>query len=171
LGRPNADTKLGTKHINLVRTRGGNEKRRALRLDTGVFSWATEGQTRRVRILDVVYNASNMELVRTKTLVKNCIVQVDAAEFRKFYEQHYGEELGKKKKDATEVKRSRAALAKVATNVKERTPLEAAFKEQFNAGRLLACLASRPGQSGRADGYLLEGEELAFYLKKLQKKK
>jgi ribosomal protein S8E len=29
--------------INLVRTRGGNEKRRALRLDTGVFSWGSEG--------------------------------------------------------------------------------------------------------------------------------
>lgn len=30
----------------------------------------------KARILDVVYNASNNELVRTKTLVKSCIVQV-----------------------------------------------------------------------------------------------
>ena len=28
--------------------------------------------------MDVVYNATNNELVRTKTLVKNAIVQVDA---------------------------------------------------------------------------------------------
>lgn len=34
--------------------------------------------TRKTRILDVVYNASNNELVRTKTLVKNAIVVVSA---------------------------------------------------------------------------------------------
>ena len=40
--------------------------------------------TRKCRILDVVYNASNNELVRTKTLVKNCIVQVDCIPFRQW---------------------------------------------------------------------------------------
>ena len=30
--------------------------------------------------------------------------------------------------------------------------MDPALKEQFNAGRLLACISSRPGQSGRADG-------------------
>ena len=43
--------------------------------------------------------------------------------------------------------------------------------EQFAAGRLLACVASRPGQSGRADGYIIEGKELEFYIKKMEKKK
>ena len=58
--------------------------------------------TRKTRILDVVYNASNNELVRTKTLVKNCIVQIDATPFRAWYEQHYGTKVGvkKAKKDA-----------------------------------------------------------------------
>ena len=37
-----------------------------------------------VRITDVVYNASNNELVRTKTLVKNAIVQVDATLFKQW---------------------------------------------------------------------------------------
>lgn len=32
--------------------------------------------TRKVRILDVAYNASNNELVRTQTLVKSAIIQV-----------------------------------------------------------------------------------------------
>jgi len=45
------------------------------------------------------------------------------------------------------------------------------LKEQFNAGRLLAVIASRPGQSGRCDGYILEGKELEFYNKKLSLKK
>lgn len=31
---------------------------------------------------------------------------------------------------------------------------------QFAAGRLYASISSRPGQSGRADGYILEGKEL-----------
>jgi len=43
--------------------------------------------------------------------------------------------------------------------------------DQFNSGRLLACVSSRPGQSGRCDGYILEGKELEFYQKKLDKKK
>jgi small subunit ribosomal protein S8e len=34
-----------------------------------------------------------------------------------------------------------------------------------------ACIASRPGQCGRADGYVLEGKELEFYLKKIKSKK
>ena len=34
-----------------------------------------------------------------------------------------------------------------------------------------ACISSRPGQSGRCDGYILEGKELEFYLRKLRSKK
>ena len=34
------------------------------------------------------------------------------------------------------------------------------LETQFAAGRLYASISSRPGQSGRADGYILEGKEL-----------
>lgn len=34
------------------------------------------------------------------------------------------------------------------------------LESQFAAGRLYAAISSRPGQSGRADGYILEGKEL-----------
>lgn len=34
------------------------------------------------------------------------------------------------------------------------------LESQFAAGRLYAAISSRPGQSGRADGYVLEGKEL-----------
>merc|ERR1712232_879349 len=74
LGRPAAMTKIGEKNIHTVRCRGGNLKYRALRLDSGNFSWGTEVCTRKVRILDVAYNSSNNELVRTKTLVKGAII-------------------------------------------------------------------------------------------------
>ena len=76
-------------------------KWRALRLDTGNYSWGSEAVTRKTRILDVVYNASNNELVRTQTLVKSAIVQVDAAPFKQWYLQHYGVDIGRKKKATT----------------------------------------------------------------------
>ena len=56
-----------------------------IRLDTGNFAWASEATARKTRIIDVVYNACNNELVRTKTLVKNAIVVIDAAPFRQWY--------------------------------------------------------------------------------------
>ncbi len=55
------------------------------------------GCARKTRIIDVVYNASNNELVRTKTLVKNAIVVIDATPFRQWYESHYALPLGRKK--------------------------------------------------------------------------
>ena len=45
----------------------------------------------------MLYNASNNELVRTKTLVKNCIVSVDATPFRQWFERYYATPLGRKK--------------------------------------------------------------------------
>merc|ERR1712172_241792 len=97
MGRPAAMTKLAPHRVHMVRTRGGNTKYRALRLDQGNFSWATEACARKVRIIDVVYNASNNELVRTKTLVKGAIVTIDSTPFRQWYEAHYAKALGRKK--------------------------------------------------------------------------
>jgi len=176
LGRPSAMTKLGAKRIHSVRVRGGNTKFRALRLDSGNFSWGSENITKRARILVVVYNASNNEFVRTNTLVKNSIIQIDSTPFRQFYEQHYGISLVSKKKKKGE--EGEAESAKQSKHVKatlkhrqEGRVLDAKLEEQFGTGRLYASISSRPGQSGRADGYILEGPELDFYLKKLQKKK
>eukprot|EP00455_Lapot_gusevi_P019560 TRINITY_DN208_c0_g1_i2.p2 TRINITY_DN208_c0_g1~~TRINITY_DN208_c0_g1_i2.p2 ORF type:complete len:204 (+),score=86.69 TRINITY_DN208_c0_g1_i2:72-683(+) len=172
LARPAASTKLGSHRVRPVRVRGGNLKFRALRLEGGNFSWGSECCTRKTRIVDVVYNASNNELVRTKTLVKNAIIQVDATPFRQWYESHYGVHLGKKKsgeEEKAEVKKSAHAQKKIKARQAQRT-LDPALEEQFISGRLYACIASRPGQSGRADGYILEGKELEFYKKKLAKK-
>lgn len=64
LGRQPAMTKLSSNvAVRRVRVRGGNSKFRALRLDMGNFSWGSEAITRKTRLLDVVYNASNNELV------------------------------------------------------------------------------------------------------------
>jgi small subunit ribosomal protein S8e len=177
LGRQPANTKLSTTtDIRTVRCRGGNIKFRALRLDHGNYAWGSESMTRKTRIVDVVYNASNQELVRTKTLMKNAIVTVDASPFKQWYAQHYGVELGKKTEKeeettgATDAKKSASVTNKLKKRNQTRK-LDPLLEEQFMAGRLYACISSRPGQCGRADGYLLEGKELEFYLKKMQKKK
>ena len=179
MGRQASMTKLGAKQVRAVRGRGGNYKYRALRIDQGNFTWSSEAFSAKTRILDVVYNATNNELVRTKTLVKNSIVQVDATPFKKFYAEHYDVELGKKKQKelaaeanapAAEVKKSKHVLATLKKRQASRV-IDQHVADQFAAGRLLACLVSRPGQSGRADGYILEGKELEFYIKKMEKKK
>jgi small subunit ribosomal protein S8e len=175
MGRPAAMTRLGHKRVRVVRCRGANLKFRALRLDQGNFSWGSENTTRKVRVMDVVYNSTNNELVRTKTLVKNTIVLIDATPFRQWYQKRYGVELGKKanRKSGAEVetegKSGHLAATIKARNLKQK--LDNAIEDQFNSGRLLACISSRPGQSGRVDGYVLEGEELHFYKRKMEKKK
>mmetsp|Transcript_9572 Transcript_9572/g.9523 ORF Transcript_9572/g.9523 Transcript_9572/m.9523 type:complete len:209 (-) Transcript_9572:49-675(-) len=175
MGRQPSNTKLSANvAVRKVRVRGGNYKFRALRLDHGTFSWGSEAVSRKVRIMDVVYNASNNELVRTQTLVKNAIVQIDATPFKTWYQTHYGVELGNKGKEEAPKIDDKQASSHVKRKLKQRLQtrkLESNLAEQFTTGRLYACISSRPGQCGRCDGYILEGKELEFYVKKMQKKK
>merc|ERR1711957_388960 len=111
----------------------------------------------------------------------NTIVQIDAQPYTQWYLKKYGVDLRKRGKRAAkesakdvkeepEEKKSRHVIFKLkAREAKQK--LDPAVEEQFQSGRLLACIASRPGQSGRCDGYILEGDELTFYRKKLEKKK
>ncbi|KAL8827451.1 MAG: hypothetical protein Q9191_003176 [Dirinaria sp. TL-2023a] len=172
-GRQPANTRIGPKRIHVVRVRGGNRKFRALRLDSGNFSWGSEGISRKVRVISVSFHPSNNELVRTNTLTKSAVVQVDAAPFRQWYEAHYGASLGRRRqqKQTTEeeAKKSKSVEKKQAARMAAQGKVEPALERQFEAGRLYAVVASRPGQSGRVDGYVLEGEELAFYQRAIRK--
>ena len=187
LGRLPGNTRMGARRVTPVRVRSGAYKVRALRLDTGNFAWATEGVSSRARILDVVYNATSNELVRTKALVKNCVVSIDAAPFKLFLAKHYGIEVDKKSAKqaaASKDKKAKRAVApkfdvnKASASLKRKWAfrnkthkMEKAIEEQLKMGRVLARLTTRPGQNGRADGVLLEGAELQFYQKKLDSKK
>ena len=167
MGRVPAMTKIGAKRVVFVRGRGGNFKQRALKNDHGTFSWGSEAISCKSRVLDTVYNATNNELVRTKTLVKNTIVSIDATPFRQWYLKKFDVELNKKKLEESnklraDTKRSGHVKAKLAGAAKEQK-LDPKLADQFNTGHLLACISSRPGQSGRIDGYILEGKELEFY--------
>merc|ERR1711994_638758 len=72
LARPAAMTKLGAHRIHPVRCRGGMIKKRALRLDSGNFSWGSESIAKKTSI-------------------------IDGTPFRQWYESHYATPLGRKK--------------------------------------------------------------------------
>ena len=117
------------------------------------------------RIIDIVYNACNNELVRTKTIVKNAIVVIDAAPFRQWYEAHYALPLGHKK--GTKLSEAEEALIdkKRSKKTEKKYKVEQALEDQFHTGRVLTPI------SCRADGYLLEGKELEFYHRNIKAKK
>merc|ERR1711991_484930 len=185
LGRPAAMTRIGAKRVHIVKGRGGNIKHRAIRLDHGSFSWGSEAISRPARIIEVVYNASSNELVRTNTLVKGCVVAVEAAPFIDWYKGYYGVSLGKggdsapAADTAKDSGKAKPVAAKKDTDVTDAVRADRAkdqvidpqVAEQLKAGRVLAKVSSRPGQTGVCDGYILEGDELHFYKRKLQKKK
>ena len=175
MGRQSSMTKIGEKKIIPVRGRGGNIKTRALKLNEGNFVWISEGISRKCKIVEVVYNATNNELVRTQTLVKNSIVTVDPTPFKYYWYIHFDDVKTPKMPEITDPERKkkledkRNKLKKQHPN-KDQLDKLGHFFELMNKGRLYACISSRPGQVGRADGYLLEGKELEFYIKKLEKK-
>uniref|UniRef100_A0A8C1U012 Small ribosomal subunit protein eS8 n=1 Tax=Cyprinus carpio TaxID=7962 RepID=A0A8C1U012_CYPCA len=159
LVRPPANTKVGPRRIHTVRVR-----QRELHLGLRV-------------IIDVVNNASNNELVRTKTLVKSCIVLVDSTPFRQWYEAHYAIPLGHKKgakltpEEELLNKKRPMTVQKKTDRRRKKSKISSLLEEQFLQGRLLSCIASRPGYCGRAGGHILEGKELEFHLRKIRAKK
>ncbi|ABW98259.1 rps8 (nucleomorph) [Hemiselmis andersenii] len=162
IGRQGANTKIGIKQIAKIRVRGGNVKNRALKLDHGNFSLISIAITKKTRILSVVYNSSNNELVRTNTLVKGAIIFIDSSPFKNWAKQNNYIFPKEKKIFKNDEKNSPKNLKK---------EKETNLWEQINSGKVLARICSRPGQTGRSDGYILEGSELEFYIKKIHKKK
>ncbi len=175
MGRQSSNTKLGEKKVVLVRCRGGNVKRRALRINEGNFNWISEKVSRKSKILEVVYNATHNELVRTQRVVKGCVVVIDPTPFKYYWHIHYEEKKVAKLPEIKDPKRVQELESKKASHQKKHIFSEQLDKYQhffdnLNRNRLLARITSRPGQTGRADGYLLEGKELEYYMKKIEKK-
>ena len=152
----------------MVRVRGGNFKLRALRLHHGNFSWRSEHCTAKTRVIDVVYNAANDEYVRTKTLTKNAIVLIDGTPFKDFYRKRYNIDISQGSSKLLEFSESVSSKEKQKIQKRRKSRvLPADIESQFKQNRIMACVSSKPGQVGRADGYILEGDELEFYIKKI----
>ncbi|VDK56511.1 unnamed protein product [Cylicostephanus goldi] len=66
LGRQPANTKIGPKRVHIIRVRGGNKKMRALRLDAGNFSWATERELLQV-VDSPCFSISNVMIYLSST--------------------------------------------------------------------------------------------------------
>lgn len=86
-----------------------------------------------------------------------------------------GQKVQAQKAAVTETKKVTKKMSshlkhKMAAREKARK-LESALADEFQSGRLLARISSRPGQCGRADGYILEGPEYEFYNRKVGKKR
>ena len=175
MGRQPSLTKLGEKKVINIRGRGCQKKQRALKLNEGNFMWISEKVSRKCKIVEVVFNATNNELVRTQTLVKNCIVAIDPTPFKYYWYIHYDDSKITRMPEISDPDRKKK-LEDKRNKLKKQHPHKdqldklGRFFELLNKGRLYACITSRPGQVGKADGYLLEGKELEFYIKKVEKK-
>lgn len=141
MGRQPSNTRVGEERIRDVRVRGGNVKRRALRLNNGSFKLVSADLVADSAIEQVVYHPSSNELMRTNTLTKNSIVKISSAPFM-------------------------SGLKAANLEIKDKNLTTMAEK-----GFFLAIITSRPGQEGCANGYVLQGEELTFYQSKLKKGK
>jgi small subunit ribosomal protein S8e len=130
---------------------GGNFKYRALRVQIGNFNWVSEGVTFKSKVQNVIYNASNNEHVRTKTLTKNIIVRLDAAPFRKCIAKHYfgsykdtnlnfNSETNDDLKKANKDHKSTKFLMKKVDN-----KIDPKIQKQIVKGHLIASISSRPG--------------------------
>lgn len=145
MARQPSNTKIGEERLQHLRCRGGNMKIRALRLNSGNFTCKTHGFTCKARISQVMYHPSSNELMRTNTLTRGAVVKLDSQRFKERFDEILGKEAGLRDKDPV-------------------------FFDGLEAGKLYGIIASRPGQCGKADGYVLQGEELDFYMKKFKKR-
>lgn len=141
MGRQPSNTRVGAERVRAVRTRGGNTKERALRLNSGRFRLVSAGCEAESAIEQVVYHPSCNELMRTNTLTKSAVVKISSEPF------------AEQVKTCDELQDDRVLM------------------KMAEKGFFLAIVTSRPGQEGCANGYVLQGEELSFYQSKLKKGK
>merc|ERR1712217_994135 len=123
--------------------------------------------TRKTRILEVTKDSLNR---RSKTLVKGTIIKVDAKPFKIWYFNHYGTDLSMTTDKKTRIIVKRSVHLEQKIQLRKIFHLGSNLKTQFAKGKLYARITSRPGQCGRADGYILEGKELDDYFRKNKKK-
>ncbi|KAM0675220.1 ribosomal protein S8A [Gurleya vavrai] len=141
LARQPSHTKIGESRVRPLRVRGGNTKNRALRLNTGNFTLRSHNLTENYKIEAVMYHPTNTELMRTNTLTKSAVVKIINPEM----------------------------IEKIkGLNIKEQDSL---FSEYIDKGVIYGIIDSRPGQEGNANGHVLQGEELRFYLARFKKNK
>ena len=82
IGRAPAETHIGEERRRIIRTFGGNQKVRALRVDYATVSNPATGETRKVKIETVEANSADPNFVRRKLLTKGAIIKTEMGNAR-----------------------------------------------------------------------------------------
>jgi small subunit ribosomal protein S8e len=80
LGREPAETTVGEPRLQIIDSRGNNDKLRAL--STNVAQLSDNGETTEVEIEDVVENPSNVNYVRRNIITKGAVIQTPEGKAR-----------------------------------------------------------------------------------------
>lgn len=82
IGRAPAETHIGEERKKVVRTYGGNQKVRALRLDCATVANPATGETHKAKIEAVEANSANPNYVRRSLLTKGAVIRTDVGRAR-----------------------------------------------------------------------------------------
>lgn len=80
IGREPAETQVGEPRLRTIETRGNTEKVRALA--TNVANVASDGETVRTTITDVVENPANPNYVRRNIITKGAVIETEEGQAR-----------------------------------------------------------------------------------------
>ncbi|MDD2473175.1 MULTISPECIES: 30S ribosomal protein S8e [unclassified Methanoculleus] len=82
IGRAPAETHIGEDRKKVVRTYGGNQKVRALRVDYATVANPATGETRKAKIETVEANSANPNYVRRNLLTRGAIIRTEMGRAR-----------------------------------------------------------------------------------------
>ncbi|XP_028400159.1 40S ribosomal protein S8-like isoform X2 [Dendronephthya gigantea] len=125
---------------------GGGEKVKVTRAKAGSYIWKSQDIEFETPILDVLYNTAHKHFNERKIMVQGTVIEVDGEPFKAWYENK-----------SCGVEKSTNAMW-----------VDDKILQQLQDGKVLAKVSSRPGQEGKVNGYLLEGQELDDYLEQIR---
>ncbi|MHA1596474.1 MAG: 30S ribosomal protein S8e [Candidatus Asgardarchaeia archaeon] len=77
MGRFPVETKLGPMRVKVIRTKGGNFKVKLVQCDFANVTDKEKNQTKKVKIISVKYNPSNIDYNRRKIITKGTIITTE----------------------------------------------------------------------------------------------
>ena len=150
--RKPADTKLSTRDIVEERKAfGGFKKFKAVEISKGTYTLVSQNLTHECFILDVVHSESGRKYREDKILSKHCYITVDVTPIKDSIN------LDEIKKDMNGSENNSA--------------MQNIIENSFEKGHMYAKVTSRPGQTGKCDGIILEGNDLVLLMQKLERYK
>ena len=148
--RKPADTKLSTRDIVEERKAfGGFKKFKAVEISKGTYTLASQNLTHECLILDVVHSEAGKKYREDKIMSKHCYIKVDVTPIKDSIN------LDDVIKNMNGSENNFAAMQNIIEN-------------SFEKGHMYAKVTSRPGQTGKCDGIILEGNYLVLLMKKLE---